>query len=88
MTLAQWFSFNGRIGRKTWWIFYFLIPIGINILASGLDAQFSSPRNALPDKSGAGDVGVGPFGIVAAVGGLWIALAGQAKRWHDRDKSA
>ena len=37
MTLAEWFSFNGRISRKTWWIFYFLIPIGINIAASALD---------------------------------------------------
>jgi uncharacterized membrane protein YhaH (DUF805 family) len=32
MTLAQWFSFNGRIRRKTWWIFYFLIPILMSLL--------------------------------------------------------
>ena len=32
MTLAQWFSFNGRISRKTWWIFYFLIPILMSLL--------------------------------------------------------
>ena len=32
MTLAQWFSFNGRISRKTWWIFYFLIPILLSLL--------------------------------------------------------
>ena len=79
MTLAQWFSFNGRISRKTWWIFYFLIPIGINIAASALDAQFFGARNALPDKSGMGDVGMGPFSMIAALGGLWIGLAGQAK---------
>jgi uncharacterized membrane protein YhaH (DUF805 family) len=87
MTLAQWFSFNGRINRKTWWIFYFLIPIGINIAASALDAQFGTPRNALPDKSGMGDVNMGPFSIIASLGGLWVGLAGLAKRWHDRDKS-
>jgi len=70
MTLAKWFSFNGRISRKTWWIFYFLIPIGINFLISGTD-----------------DEDIGPFSIIAGLGGLWIGLAGQAKRWHDRDKS-
>ena len=32
MTLAQWFSFNGRISRKAWWIFYFLIPIFLSLL--------------------------------------------------------
>ena len=87
MTLAQWFSFNGRISRKTWWIFYFLIPIGINFAAGLLDGQFGTPRNALPDKSGMGDVNMGPFSIIAGLVGLWVGLAGQAKRWHDRDNS-
>ena len=87
MTLAQWFSFNGRISRKTWWIFYFLIPIGINIAAGALDTQFTGPKNALPDKSGMGDYGMGAFSIAAGLVGIWIGLAGLAKRWHDRDKS-
>ena len=87
MTLAQWFSFNGRISRKTWWIFYFLIPIGINIAASALDAQFFGARNALPDKSGMADLNMGAFSIIASLAGLWVGLAGQVKRWHDRDKS-
>jgi len=76
MTLAQWFSFNGRISRKTWWIFYFLIPIGINIAA-----------DVLADRSGMDDGNLGPFSIIAGLVGLWIGVAGQAKRWHDRDKS-
>ena len=37
MTLAQWFSFNGRISRKTWWFRHFLLPI----LISGLWSVFS-----------------------------------------------
>ncbi|MCA3423413.1 MAG: DUF805 domain-containing protein [Roseomonas sp.] len=88
MTLAQWFSFNGRISRKTWWIFYFLIPIGINIAATAIEAQFLGFGDAVPDHAGMGSMGMGPIGIIAAVGGLWVTLAGQAKRWHDRDKSA
>ena len=24
MTIRQWFSFQGRIGRKTWWLGYVL----------------------------------------------------------------
>ncbi len=87
MTLSQWFSFNGRINRKTWWIFYCLIPIGINLAAGALDAQISGFKGALPDKSGMGDVGMGVFSIVATLVGIWVGLAGQVKRWHDRDKS-
>ena len=34
MTLAQWFSFNGRISRKTWWFRHFLLPILISALWS------------------------------------------------------
>ena len=87
MTLSQWFSFNGRINRKTWWIFYCLIPIGINLAAGALDAQISGFKGGLPDKSGMGDVGMGVFSIVATLVGIWVGLAGQVKRWHDRDKS-
>ena len=32
MTLRAWFSCKGRISRKTWWIFYFLIPILMSLL--------------------------------------------------------
>jgi len=87
ISLTQWFSFNGRISRNTWWIFYFLIPISINIVASAMDAMILSPKNALPDKSGIGDANMGAYSIIAALASIWIALAGQAKRWHDRDKS-
>ena len=34
MTLAQWFSFNGRISRKTWWFRHFLLPILVSALWS------------------------------------------------------
>lgn len=36
MTLAQWFSFNGRISRKTWWFRHFLLPIVLSALWSGV----------------------------------------------------
>jgi uncharacterized membrane protein YhaH (DUF805 family) len=47
MTLSAWFSCNGRISRKTWWVYYFLVPfllglaiflvtLGISMLLEGL----------------------------------------------------
>ncbi len=37
MTLRAWFSFKGRISCKTWWVYYFLVPLGINVGVTILD---------------------------------------------------
>lgn len=90
MTIGQWFGFQGRIGRKTWWLGYVLPMIGISILSTVLDIGFGfiTLEDAAPvDGYGFETRGVGVFGLLSLIPLVWISLAGQVKRWHDRDKS-
>lgn len=77
LTMAQvLFSFNGRIGRKTYWLTFLAVFFGLFILLFAVGV------------SGAGEAVLGVVTLVAYIPALWISLAIQAKRWHDRDKSA
>lgn len=78
MDLAEWFSFQGRIARRTWWLGYFLPILGLSILAFLVDAMLGLV--VLPD-------GHGPVQLIVGVVTLVGGLAGGAKRWHDRDCS-
>jgi uncharacterized membrane protein YhaH (DUF805 family) len=72
MSITQvWFSFEGRIGRQTYWLKYFLPWLGLNIVAGIIDAV----------------TGVPAVGLVVALVGLWVGFAAGAKRCHDRDRS-
>jgi len=69
------FSFRGRIGRKTYWMFFLGMFIAFFALAFvvsflGLD------ENTLTIVI-----------VVAYIPVIWMSLAVQVKRWHDRDKS-
>ena len=92
MTVGQWWGFQGRIGRQTWWLAYVLPLMGISILCSVLDIAlgFVSIEDAAPAE-GYGYAfqtqGIGPFGLLSLIPLIWGGLAGQVKRWHDRDKS-
>ena len=66
-------SFEGRIGRKTYWM-CFLAFLGVAIVL-GISTAFL------------GDIGM-IVQIVFLLAMVWCGLAVQAKRWHDRDKSA
>ena len=90
MTFGQWFSFQGRIGRKTWWLGYVLPLIGISVLSTVLDIAlgFVSFEDMAPAGGYAYETrGIGVFGLLSLVPLVWGGLAGQVKRWHDRDKS-
>lgn len=66
-------SFEGRIGRQTYWM-CFLAIFGIALVIAFIGTQ------------------MGVLGaiilVVFYIGIIWCGLAIQAKRWHDRDKSA
>lgn len=66
-------SFEGRVGRQTYWM-CFLAFIGVGAVVGII--------TALLGKLG--------FIVLAlyCLGMIWCGLAIQAKRWHDRDKSA
>lgn len=90
MTFGHWFSFQGRIGRKTWWLGYVLPLIGISVLSTVLDIAlgFVSFEDVAPAGGYAYETrGIGVFGLLSLVPIFWGGLAGQVKRWHDRDKS-
>ena len=72
MSITQvWFSFQGRIGRQTFWLKYFLPWAGLNIVAAVIDAITGVPVVAL----------------VVGLVGIWVGIAAGAKRCHDRDRT-
>ncbi len=68
------FSFNGRVPRRIYWITEFVV-LAILII----------PQYTIFEKNTAEAEN---FEIVAMLILLWPMLAVQAKRWHDRNKSA
>ncbi|QJE94475.1 DUF805 domain-containing protein [Luteolibacter luteus] len=79
-------SFNGRIPRRTYWIYAlgsgFLIGIVLAILNALIGPSVDPATGAIS--------GGGLFGIIAFllyIPLVWIGLALGVKRWHDRGKS-
>lgn len=78
MTLGEWFSFEGRIPRRVWWLHYMLPIFVAHVVAALLDLLLGFGE--LAGNSG-------PIQMVVGLATLVGALAGGAKRWHDRDCS-
>jgi uncharacterized membrane protein YhaH (DUF805 family) len=75
MTPAQiLFSLQGRIPRRTWWLYGVLGLIGFSFVAGLLLGIAGVPEEV---------AGALPSLLI-----LWPSIAVSAKRWHDRDKSA
>jgi uncharacterized membrane protein YhaH (DUF805 family) len=73
MTVTQLlFGFKGRAKRLPWWIATVLAYLGLGIV----EAIFGIPRPSVL------------FLLLLAPPLIWILIAVQIKRWHDRDKSA
>ena len=79
MPKGMWllFSFEGRISRKTFWIFN-----GFVLLAGMLLGLITGPGHDI------NDIIQSPAHNFLMLWMLWPHLAIQAKRWHDQDKSA
>lgn len=76
LTLKQvLFSFRGRIPRSTYW-YTFLGLMGVMMVLM-----------MAPVVLGLGEAVMGLVIVVLYVPAVWISLAIQVKRWHDRDKS-
>jgi uncharacterized membrane protein YhaH (DUF805 family) len=65
------FSFQGRLNRQPYWI----IVLVMALLNGGIQQYLY------------GYGGEGLIGLALAILSIWIGLAVQIKRWHDRDKS-
>lgn len=67
------FSLQGRIGRRSWWLWGVLALIGFVIYATVLLRVLG--------------LGARTTDVVVNLLVLWPAIAVSVKRWHDRDKS-
>ena len=81
-------SFEGRINRKPFWLGAIAFGIVVSILTTIVESLFgiktdSSMPGYTQDFTQFGWILISIIGLVS----LWVGLALQVKRWHDRDKS-
>lgn len=79
------FSFQGRIGRRQYWLGNLLVALGIFFAGVGAGICLYVIRQST-------DSALGKLVLVLVVAplvilGLWWSLALTVKRWHDRNKS-
>jgi len=75
------FSLQGRISRRQFWMIYLYILGGCVVLGIVI-----ALLTAILGEAGAIIASILTFLMYIPL--IWISLAMQAKRWHDRDKSA
>jgi len=74
LTFKQiWFSFEGRIPRKVFWLYSLLMIVPVAVIF-GVAAAISPKLMVV-------------VAIPTYIAIIWISFAIQIKRWHDRDKS-
>lgn len=69
---SDWFSLDGRIGRRAFWLWYVLPLTAGGLVAGGLDWVLG--RHHVVDT-------------IYTAAALWPSLAASVKRLHDRDRS-
>ena len=80
------FSFQGRIPRRTYWLWGIVSGLAIGIVIGILGAILGPEV----DPTTGAVSGGGLFGLIAGIlyiPLIWIGLALGVKRWHDRGKS-
>ncbi len=88
LTLKQiLFSFEGRIGRKTFWLASLACALVTWAITAGLIAMLLTALDTSTDPT-AGIITYMTLTFLLCIPTGWIGLALQAKRWHDRNKSA
>lgn len=76
-----WTSFDGRIGRATYWLKYLVLYLGAYILLMIID----NVAGLMIDDGMGG--GFGMLSSIFSLVGIWFSLAAGAKRCHDRGRS-
>jgi uncharacterized membrane protein YhaH (DUF805 family) len=66
-------SFQGRISRRTWWLYGVAALLGLGVLLTVLLRVAGADENTAA--------------VLVTLLLLWPSLAVSVKRWHDRDKS-
>jgi uncharacterized membrane protein YhaH (DUF805 family) len=80
------FSFEGRVGRKAYWLFL----IAVLVISMGIQFAALGPMMAaaMENPEAAANMSMPIWIWIIFIPILWMSLAVQAKRWHDVDKSA
>jgi uncharacterized membrane protein YhaH (DUF805 family) len=86
------FSFNGRIRRLHYWLGAIGMSVVLGIVMSIVGMVFGGGAAAMAQNgSNGGAAGLGIVGLIIYLAvlalAIWVGLALQIKRWHDRDKS-
>lgn len=83
------FSFDGRVGRKGFWLGTLAIVV-VGVLVNGALFALMMGTATSAEPGAAAAPSLLPSLVALAIGLVlfWAALAVQAKRWHDQDKSA
>lgn len=86
--IRLFFSFQGRISRQPFWIGAVVLGvIGWISAASYIEVMASAERQSGSTDQARLYVAVGVY-VLWSLASIWPTLALQAKRWHDRGKSA
>ncbi len=89
MTLRAWFSCNGRIGRRTWWIYYFLVPflLGLAVFLVTLGFSMFLEGLGISQSFDSSAVVITMFLMGSQIFSWVIWLSGCTKRCHDLNLS-
>lgn len=87
MTIGQWFSFQGRIGRKVFWLGYIVPLLIASVVAGVLDAALGLAAYRGEDVMPGDAAQFSPVSSLVSLLSIWPSLAGTIKRLHDRDRS-
>ena len=89
MGLRQWFLRRGRISRRTWWLQYFLMLLGLYLLAGTADLAFGYPGPFGPGEPGTEyAVTGGPFEVWTSLAMTVTMISATVARLHDRGLTA
>jgi uncharacterized membrane protein YhaH (DUF805 family) len=81
------FSFNGRVSRKGFWLFFVAsLVIGLIIQFAALGPMMAAASSG--DAEAMANMSMPVWVWIVFIPLIWMSLAVQAKRWHDQDKSA
>jgi uncharacterized membrane protein YhaH (DUF805 family) len=89
MNFTDWYVSRGRITRRTLWLHYMLVFLGLTVLAAVADAAMGYPGYATPEQpSGLYDWVGGPVSLFVALFTLVPSISSTVTRLHDRGHSA
>ena len=81
------FSFDGRVGRKGFWL-YTLVMIVIVVILQVVALGPMMAAAASGDPAALEGMSFPIWVWIIFIPLIWTSLAVQAKRWHDQDRSA